>query len=69
MERRRHIAGRISTAINLKKRRRKMENRGLIVVFGAIFFPVILIGVTAWLLWTALAVGWNALDAIAEEMF
>lgn len=31
-----------------------------------VLFPLVLLGATAWLVWTGLAIGWNILDALAE---
>ena len=41
-----------------------MSTKTLIIVLFIITFPFVLIGSLAWLVWTGLAMGWNAVDEV-----
>jgi hypothetical protein len=56
------------TVTSLKERRRKMDKKKLLL-FIVVTFPFVLLGAIAWVVYTGLAMGWNALDEIAVNMY
>lgn len=40
-----------------------------LLLFIAVTFPFVLLGAVAWVVYTGLAMGWNALDEIAANLY